>query len=184
MRISHVTAFVLAIVSPLAFGQKVEINLDHLKAKAKEATEVNLDGTALDAAMKMGLQAMEKKGAKGKDDMIHQALAGLKGIYVRTYQFDKPGAYTDADVDSILTQVRGKPDWSNIVSVKEKRERTEICLMSHGDQATGLLVVAAEPQELTVVNIVGSVAVAQMKELVNSNILGYITPHSAPGADH
>jgi hypothetical protein len=180
MRISHVAAFVLAVVTPCLFGQKVEINLDRLKEKARAANEVNLEGPVLDAALKMGLQAMEQKGSKGKEDMIHQALAGVKGIYVRNYEFDNAGAYTDADVESILKQVRSNPGWSSIVSVKEKRERTEICLMSQGDQATGLLVLAAEPKELTVVNIVGSVAVAQMKELVNSKILEYV---AAAGGD-
>jgi hypothetical protein len=183
MRIVRATALALAIVSPLALGQKVELNLDHLKDKAKAANEVNLDGAALDAALKAGLQAMAKKDAKGQGEQIRQALAGVKGIYVRNYEFDKPGAYTDADVESILKQIRGKPEWSNIISVKEKRERTEVCLMSRGDQAVGLLVLAAEPQELTVVNIVGAIGVAQVKELVNSRILGYMTAAGSAGAE-
>jgi hypothetical protein len=42
--------------------------------------------------------------------------------------------------------------------------------MSKGDQVGGLLVLVAEPKELTVVNIVGSIALDQLKELVSSTL--------------
>jgi hypothetical protein len=179
MKILCTVALAAATVCPVAFAQKLELNLDHLKSKATSANEVNLDGAALEAAMKTGLEAMAKKGAKGQGEQMRQALAGVKGIYVRNYEFGKEGGYTDDDVESVMKQIHGKPDWSGIVSVKEKRERTEVYLMSRGDQVMGLLVVAAEPKELTVVNIVGAIGLAQARELVNSRVIGYMT---APGA--
>jgi hypothetical protein len=183
MRLIQVAALVLAAVSPCAFGQKVELNLDHLKDKAKEANEINLDGAALQAALKTGLEAMAKKDTKGNSEQIRKALAGVKGIYVRNYEFAKPGDYTDADVESVLKQIHGTPDWSTIVSVKERKGRTEISLMNRGGQVVGLLVLAAEPQELTVVNIVGAIDIAQVKELVNSRIVEYVAARGAVQTD-
>jgi hypothetical protein len=176
MKIIATAVLAAAIACPLALAQKLELNLDHLKSKASSVNEVNLDGAALEAAMKTGLDVMAKKDARGHAEQFRQALAGVKGIYVRNYEFDKEGGYSDDDVESVMKQIRGKPDWSGIVSVKEKRERTEVCLMARGEQVMGLLVVAAEPRELTVVNLVGSIGLAQARELVNSRIIGYMTP--------
>lgn len=184
MRIYSGIALGCLLMSSSLFGQKLELNLGQLKAKAKAANEVSLDGAALDAAVKMGLEATQKGAAdnKGGGEQVRKLLAGVKGIYVRNYEFAKEGAYTDADVDSIVSQVQGKPDWSQIVSVKEEKERTEIYLMSHGDQVEGLLILSAEPAELTLVNVVGSVTAADAKELVDSRILGYMMSGAAAGA--
>jgi len=43
-------------------------------------------------------------------------------------------------------------------------------MMVAGDQVAGLLVVAAEEKELTVVNVVGSIALDRVKELVSTTL--------------
>ncbi len=163
-----------ALLAPFSFAQKLELKLDHLKAKAKESSEVDLDGAALgialDAAKGKLQQKLEKKEGSADPEKIKQLVQGIKGVYVRNYEFEKPGAYTDDDVESVLKQIRANPGWSRLVAVKEKNERVEIHMMSKADQVEGLVIVAAEPTELTVVNIVGNVTVSQAKELVNSSI--------------
>ena len=165
MRITLAIGLAGALLAPFAMGQKLELKFDHLKSKATEAVETNLDGAALELALK----AMPQSGKDEKSDKL-KMLSGLKGVYVRNFEFSKPGAYSDADLESVLKQVRGVPGWSSIVSVKEQQERTEIFLMTKEDQVLGLLILAAEAKELTIVNIVGSLTQDQVKELVKSNI--------------
>ena len=168
-----------ALLAPFTLAQRIEIKLDHLKAKAKEAVEVDLDGAALDMLTKNGLTApaldmAAKSGGAGVPALdsakIKQLVAGLKGVYVRNFEFDKPGQYAEDDLDSVLKQVRGNPAWSRLVSVKDKDERVEVHMMVKDGQALGFLVFVAEPKEFTVVNVVGSIALDQAKELVSSAI--------------
>src|SRR5580704_12856477 len=73
---------------------KLPPDIDKLSTKAKETVEVNMDGPMLRWASKF-LSAEdpdEQKAAK--------LVANLKGIYVRSYEFDKEGAYTSAEVES------------------------------------------------------------------------------------
>lgn len=181
MRITLTAILAGALLAPLASAQRVELKLDQLKAKAKEATEVDLDGSALDLALKSDAA---KKLAQGNPSAqkAKDLLGQVKGVYVRNYEFDGPGKYTQADVESVLKQVSGNPAWSRLVSVTEKDERVEIHGMIKGDAMQGMVILVAEPQELTVVNIVGSVGVDQAKELVNSAIhydLSKLMPQAA-----
>jgi len=170
MRIALILT-VACMLAPLsARSQKLELKFDHLKAKATEATEVDLDGATLEAALKLGLQKFAKPPKELKGEDLTQLLSGVKGVYVRNFEFAKPGEYTDADVESVLSQVRGNPMWSKLVSVREKNERTEVHIASQADQVAGVLVVVAEPEELTVVNIVGTLPLDKMKELVSSSL--------------
>lgn len=158
MRITLTVALTCALAAPFARGQKLELKLDHLKAKAAETSEVNLDGAALDLALQWSKAGKDAKAVE------------VKGVYVRNFEFSKPGQYSEADVESVLKQVRANSAWTRLLNVRDKDERVEIYLMSKGDQVGGLLVVAAEPEELTVVHIVGSATLDQVKELVSSNL--------------
>ena len=170
MRITLSVALAGMLALPLAFGQRLELKLDHLKAKAAEAAEVDLDGPALEMALKSGFQNMVQVPKQIPGDTVKQIAQGIKGVYVRHFEFSKPGDYTDADVESVLKQVRDNPAWARLVSVKEKNERVEVHMMVAGDQVAGLLVVAAEEKELTVVNVVGSIALDRVKELVSTTL--------------
>jgi hypothetical protein len=60
--------------------------------------------------------------------------------------------------------------WSRILNVKEKNETTEVFVQSQGGKVSSCLILAAEAKELSVVYLMGTLTVAQMKELVDSNI--------------
>ena len=66
----------------------------------------------------------------------------------------------DIEVDP-QTGARGQ-GWSRIVGVRGKRELTEIYFWKERDTNGGLVVIAAKPNELTVVNIVGRVDLASL----------------------
>ena len=132
--------------------------LDVLANKASETVDVKLDERLL---------ATTARFFSGKDDAnIKEVLKGIKGIYVKSFSFEKEGEYSQADVDSVISQLRGST-WSKIVAVKSKKDRdnVEVYLNMVGDQITGLAVISIEPKEFTVVNIVGPIDLEKLSEL-------------------
>ena len=138
-----------------AFAQGAKLQIDHLDRladKAKAVVDVNLDQSRLQQAVGLG--------GKQPDAKMQAILRGLTGVYVKSFEFDVEGAYTEADVEAIRAQLK-TPGWSRIVSVREKGELTEIYTWASG----GLAIIAAEPKELTVVNLVGQINLAQLGAL-------------------
>jgi hypothetical protein len=139
----------LAAVAPLAAqGPRLQINLDHLKAKAKEYVNVNLDGSMLGEARKL----------------VGEATDGMEGVYVRVLEFDEKGAYTKEDVEALRKQISG-PNWKNIIEVIERDESTWVSVYSEGGKTGGFAVISAEPRELTVVNIVGNIDLSRVGKI-------------------
>jgi len=162
---------VAALLIPgTALAQGARLQLDHLNKLAEKATET-VDVSA-DASM---LKQAAGFLAKGSDtEKMHRLLDGITGIYVKSFEFDAPNAYTESDVEVIRKQVSG-PGWSRVVSVREKRELTEIYFWREKDTSGGLVVISAEENELTIVNIVGRV------DLASLGALGPMIPN-LPGA--
>lgn len=156
-------ASILALVaaSSVAAAQQIHelISFETLAPKASESVEVNLDGNLLNMAKRF-LSDSNPDEAKAK-----KLLGNIRGVYVRVLSFDKPGEYSQADVNNILSKVRGA-GWQRVVDVKEKGgDNTGVFLKSAGDEIDGIVVVAAEPKELTVVNIVGNINPEQLRDL-------------------
>jgi hypothetical protein len=143
-------------------GQNARIELgqlDHLGAKASETVDVNIDER---------LMQMTGKFLSGKEPdevKIKELINGLKGIYVKSFEFENDAGYTQADIESIRSQLRN-PAWSRILNISSKREGTvEVYLMSTSAQVGGLLVLATDVKELTIVNIVGPVNLEKLSQL-------------------
>ena len=147
-----------AAITAHAQGAKLQMDqLDFLANKASETVDVKLDEHLIGSAAKIFSE---------KDDAdIKEILKGLKGIYVKSFEFEKAGEYSQADVESVMSQLRGG-GWSKIVGVKSKTgDNVEVYLMMQGDQIQGLAVISAEPKEFTVVNIVGPVNLEKLTKL-------------------
>jgi Zn-dependent alcohol dehydrogenase len=148
-----------AVITAHAQGARLQMDqLDSLANKASETVDVKLDERLMATAAKI---------FSGKDDVdIKEILKGLKGIYVKSFEFEKAGEYSPADVESVMSQLRGG-GWSKIVGVTSKKDgdKVEVYLMMQGDQIEGLAVISAEPKELTVVNIVGPVNLEKLTKL-------------------
>jgi len=153
MKILLIATFGLA-----AWAQTLDINLDALSAKAKEKAEITLEGPLL-------AQALQKAPEKVKG-----AVANVSRLFVRHYEFEKPGEYSNSDLENIRKQVSNSTGWSRIVSTKEEHESVDIYMLNQGCKTTGFLLIAAEEKELTVVHVVGSIDLASLKEVVNSTI--------------
>jgi hypothetical protein len=80
--------------------------------------------------------------------------------------FDEDGAYSKSDVDSVRKQL-GSPGWSQLVQVHRNapQEDVDVYVNMEGDQVKGLAVIASEPREFTIVNIVGSIDVDKIGRL-------------------
>jgi hypothetical protein len=141
-----------------AWAQTLDFNLDALAAKAKEKAEITLEGSML----AQGLQMVPEK-FKG-------SLANVSRLIVRHYEFDQPGQYSDADLESVRKLVSSGSGWSRIFNSKEEHESVEIYVLTQNGKAGGFLLIAAEPKELTVVNLVGSIELASLREVINSTI--------------
>ncbi len=134
--------------------------LEKLAAKASEVVDVNLDAPMLKLASKF-MDSDEKDDAE-----LKQMLQNLKGIYVKSFEFDKEGEYSEADLDGIRSQLRA-PAWSKIVSVRSKKEgeNAEVYFLGTESNVQGLAIIAADPKELTVVNLVGPIDLDKLSEL-------------------
>jgi hypothetical protein len=145
----------IATFGLVAFAQTIDFNLDAVAAKAKEKAEVTLDGSLL-------AQALQKSPGKAKG-----VLEGVSRVVVRHYEFESAGQYSDADLEAIRKQVAS---WSRVLNVKEDGENTEIYMLSQNGKPAGFLLIAAEPKELTVVHIVGSIDLSNLQAVVKSTI--------------
>ena len=160
MRIAIV--FVAAMLtSAWAQDIKMPAAFDKLAAKAESHVEVTVDSNMLQLAGKF-LSDKDADQAKAK-----KTVAGLTGIYIRSFEFAKEGEYSAADVDAFRAQLRA-PIWSRIVGATSKRggEIDEVYFKtSAGSQIGGLVIIAAQPKELTIVSITGTISVDDLADL-------------------
>ncbi len=151
---------VAAIVLQLSAQEiKMPVNLDRLAEHATETVDVSLDASMLQLASRFL--------SKDDPDQVHvkQLVSKLKGVYVRSFEFDKDGQYSRSDVEAIRGQLKA-PGWTRIVGVKStKGDNSEVYLKKNGDQIAGLVVLNAEPKELTIVHIDGAIDPEELSEL-------------------
>ena len=157
----RIATFMLAAAPLWAQEFKLPANLDRLSAKAENSVEVTLDGSLLRMASRF-LSDQDRDQARAK-----KLMAGLEAVFVRSFEFAGDGGYDIADLDAVRTQLR-EPGWSRIVGVKSKRcsKDADVYLKTaENGQLVGIVVIAAEPRQLTVVNIVGTFDPAKMVDL-------------------
>lgn len=149
-----------AAVTANAQNPRIETSqLEALAAKAAQTVDVNLDERLMQFAAKF-LSSKNPDEAKVKD-----LVNGLKGIYVKSFEFENEGQYAEADLEGIRSQLRNSA-WNKIVNVRSKKEGSvEVYLMQTGSQINGLAVLASGPKEVTVVNIIGHVDLDKLAQL-------------------
>lgn len=131
-----------------------------LADKASESVTVTLDSNLLGLGCRF-LNAEEPDEAAAK-----KVCQSLTGIYVRKFTFEEDYAYPKADIDGIRRQLSA-PGWSRIVEARSRKEQTDVdvYLLIEGGKARGLAVIASEPREFAIVNIVGSIDLEQLHDL-------------------
>lgn len=149
-----------AAATALAQNPRIQTNqLDSLTAKASQTVDVNLDERLIAVTAKFF-------GGKDPDKVkVRGIINGLKGIYVKSFEFENEGEYSVADLESIRSQLRNSA-WNKIVNINSKKDGSvEVYLMSNESQISGLALLAADAKEITVVNIIGNVDLEKLSQL-------------------
>jgi hypothetical protein len=142
-------------------GQLVLPDFSALAKKASRSVDISLDPSLLGLAGGI-LSADPDPDAAAVKSLI----AGLKGIYVRSYDFDQEGAYSKAEVDRVRAQLVA-PAWVPLVSTHDRQRRTDVDVYARrsGARTDGVAIITAAPRQLTIVNIVGAIDLARLAQL-------------------
>src|SRR5260370_18483043 len=98
-----VSVLLLAATVVTVRAQSAKLQIDQLDSLANKATET------VDVKLDEHLMQMTAKFFSGKDPddaEIRELIKGVKGIYVKSFTFEKEGEYSPAEVDSELSQLR------------------------------------------------------------------------------
>jgi hypothetical protein len=132
-----------------------------LSKKASQSVDISLDPSLLQLA---GAAASYDNGSNGA--AVNDLIKGIRGIYVRSYTFDRPGEYSKAEVKAVQAQLLA-PGWVPVVSTHDLKQESnvDIYMLRNGDHTDGVAIIAAQPRQLTIVNIVGSINLAKLAQL-------------------
>jgi len=148
--------------APAYAQDHAKIDMSHLDKFAERADKV-INVTVDEQLLRLAASFLSDK--KPDEAKIKEMILGLKGVFVKRFEFEKEGEFTLADVESIRSQLTA-PGWSSVANVRSKREGNyDVSLMSEGSVIKGLAVLAAEAKAFTVVNIVGPIDLAKLAEL-------------------
>ena len=152
-----------------------------LSKKATQSVDISLDPSLLGLA-----SGVFDSDDKGDAAAVNGLIKGLKGIYVRSYTFDKPGEYSRSEIRAVEAQLF-TPGWVPIVSTHDLKQKSnvDIYLRRNGNRTDGVAIIAVEPRELTIVNIVGSIDLAKLARLQGQfgvPKMGIAPPPAAPAA--
>ena len=155
-------------ISAAAGGPDPELRIPsfaHLRDKASDSVDMTIDGFLLRIARKFAARGAEDED-NAEDRAALDLLSNIKSVRVRNFEFETDDAYSQADIDSVRKQLSG-PGWSPLVQVhkREPREDVDVYVCMENGKTTGLAVIASEPREFTIVNIVGSIDIDKFAQL-------------------
>jgi hypothetical protein len=164
MRHRYVGIFFALLAPALACAApNPRLTLPEFSSLAKKATEsvtITLDPALLAMAARF-LDASNPQDAAARD-----VIKGLQGIYVRSYTFDEDFAYREADIDLVRNQLSA-PGWNRLVETRSRKTHAnvDIYIMVDNNQAIGLALIASEPRQFTIVNIIGAIDLDKLHKL-------------------
>ena len=135
--------------------------LEKYEAQATDSVEVTVDANVL------RLAAGALSDRKPDERAVKALVAGLKGVYVRAFKFEREGVYQPAEVEALRAGFR-PPEWSRVVGVRSRKYDggdVDVFLSSAGAQLKGLAVLIAAPRELVYVHVSGDIDVERLREL-------------------
>ena len=153
-----------AQTSPLKLPSSLE---KELAARASNVTEVTLGKDML------GFAAKFMNGNDKDDAATRRLIEGLNGIYVRDYEFDKPGQYSPDEIESLRKSFE-TPEWTPIVRARDRKsgETTDVMMKMVNGETQGMFVLSAEPKELAIVLILGPIRMDELGALKGLGGLG------------
>ena len=159
MRLAAIAAFAILWGAPYAGAQKLDLKFDELAARATHKVEIDVDGRLLKLLLGMA-----------KDSDVDGLLGGVQSIHVRSYEFARDGDYSPGVLEPLRSQIGAQPRWSKLLTAKEEEGFTEIYLAIQGDKVGGCLILSAERREVHVIQLEGTMSLAQMKRLADGDV--------------
>lgn len=162
MRQFIVTCVVIAGLWAAAPAQAQLLQLPDLSRLSATATDV-VDVSVDQALLGMAASFM---GSGTDDAQLKSLMSSLKGIYVKSFTFGKDGAYDPAMLDSVRKQL-STGQWTRLMASRSSKDGSDMAvyLWRNGDRPGGLAVLNVEPREVTLVNIVGTIDLEQLRSL-------------------
>jgi hypothetical protein len=145
------------------FAQDAKLKLpdfSSLVGKAKESVNISLDPWLL----RIAAASMDDKDADSA--ATKKLLSAIKSIEVRNFQFATDFAYSAADIDAVRRQL-GAPGWSQLMQVHDRKKGADvdIYILVDNDHTRGFALIASEPRQFTIINVVGSISVEDFQRL-------------------
>ena len=120
---------------------------------ATDVTEVNLDK----AMMAMAAKFLEKSDAEAQ-----RLMRNMEFVHVKTFEYGKDARYRMTDVEQF--RARLDASWSHLVKERSATEATDVWVKADGEgQFSELMVIAAEPKELTFVHLKGHMTMDELE---------------------
>ena len=169
------TTFIFVVAAraqgqPAVTGRLQLDSLERLAPKAAETVNIEIDGILI----KFAGSILSDEDADER--AVKELVSGLRGVYVRSYEFKSDGQFADADVASVREQLRA-PGWSRVMDVKSRGldfGDAEVYLATAGGRVEGFALLVVQPREVTVVNIVGSLDLDKLRRLGDTLNLPHI----------
>ena len=162
--------FVLTILAAMpAAAQKIDLDFPELADRAEEIAEITLDTSMLRMAAKFF------SGHDADERAVRDMISGLQAIYVRNYKFEKDWEYDRNLFQRVKSQLG--PTWKPFVSIRSKTKDNVVIMadMRGGDKIAGLVIIASEPREFTVVSIEGPIDIDRLADLEGQFGIPHIT---------
>jgi hypothetical protein len=146
-----------------------------LAGKATESVNVTLNPWLLRIA------AASMDDGNADSAATKKLLSAINSIEIRNFQFATDFAYSTADIDGVRRQLAA-PGWSQLVQVHDRKNSkdVDIYILVENDRTRGFALIASEPREFTIINIVGSIRIEDLPRLENYLHL----PKAAAGQAH
>ena len=153
-------AFVsLMLIATTVSAQQLDLkSLDKLADRAKSKTEINMD----ESTLKSATASLNEK--KGDEAIAKKTIEGVKGFFLRSYEFGQKGAYTLDELKPLFDQLK-EPNWKPILRNKEADEQTEIWMHMRNGESDGMVLISAESKEVVVINGIGVTRLDDLKAL-------------------
>lgn len=151
------------VLPVLAGAQSPELSLPSfasLKQQASESVDVTL------GALPLHLAAWLMDDHDPDAAEVKKTLKGVKSVQIRSFKFDSDVTYPQAEIDAIRSQL-SRPGWTRLVQVRKRGDKDNVDIYIALDDHTikGITILACEPREFTVLNVVGSVDLEQVARL-------------------
>jgi hypothetical protein len=159
-----VTALVALPAASLAATPHLDLpNFNHLRARANDSVNITIGGPLLRFASRI---AASNADADDEEAAALSILKDVTSVQVRNFSFDEDDVYWMADVDSVRKQLDA-PCWNHLVQQhkREPREDTDVFMCLEDGRIKGIAVIASEPREFTIVNVIGDIDIDKLSKL-------------------